>query len=393
MEPQKKKCKLDHLEERSSTKIVPKPDKFNFGPFPEVFLRFPHLAEQIFNCLENKSLANCNLVSRSWQNFLEYHKILNVRIVLSVVEKYHTVQESWKKVLKLSKTEVIIDLRESVGKVYKYVPAKKTLTPYHILAMDGHLDSYKYVVSKFKEKNPVNDTGETPLHVAAFNGDLDMCKYIMNSVDNKSPKSNDGVTPLHFAARKGHLNVCKYIIEEIGEKVQIDNRKQTPLHWAAYGGNLDVFIYLLGFAEDKNPMCNYNAYHNCLTPLHIAATNGHLDIVQYLMNIVSEKSPRCNLGYTPLHAAAYSGHLKICQYIMENIEGQTGNNGETPLHLAAWKGHFNVCNYILENVHDKNPSMNTGETPLDLAHQKKHFKIFELISQHIEKSVSSSTPF
>ena len=62
--------------------------------------------------------------------------------------------------MKSSKTQVIIDLRESVGKVYDQVPPKKTLTPYHILAMAGHLDSYKYVVNKFKEKNPVNDTGE-----------------------------------------------------------------------------------------------------------------------------------------------------------------------------------------------------------------------------------------
>ena len=149
MELKSKKCKLDHVEKNSSTKIITKPDKFNSGPFPEVFMRFSHLAEQIFNCLDNKSLANCNLVTRSWQNFLEHHKILNVRIILSVVEKYHTVQESWKKVLKLSKTVVIIDLRESVEKVYESVPAKKTLTPYHILAMDAHLDSYKYVSLPF----------------------------------------------------------------------------------------------------------------------------------------------------------------------------------------------------------------------------------------------------
>ena len=271
MEPQSKKFKLDHVEGNSSRKIIPKPDKFDSGPFPEVFIRFSHLAEQIFNFLENKSLVNCNLVSRSWQNFLEYHKILNVRIILSVVEKHHTVQESWKKVLKLSKTQVIIDLGKSVEKVYERVPAKKTLTPYHILAMDGHLDSYKYVANKFKEKNPVNDTGETPLHVAAFNGDLDMCKYITDSIDNKSPKSDDGVTPLHFASRTGNLNVCKYIIEEVGEKVQRDNRKQFPLHWAAYGGNLDVFIYLLGIAEDKNPMGNFG-----ITPLDLAVKNGHL---------------------------------------------------------------------------------------------------------------------
>mgnify|MGYP001284903963 CR=1 FL=1 len=195
-----------------------------------------------------------------------------------MVEKYHKVQESWKKVLKLSKTQVIFDLRDSVEKVYELVPAKKTLTPYHIFAMDSHLDSYKYVVNKFKEKNPVNDTGETPLHVAAFSGDLEMCKYITDSIDNKSPKSNDGVTPLHFAARTGHLNVCKYIIEEVGEKVERDIRKQFPLHWAAYGGNLDVFIYLFGMAEDKNPMGNFG-----ITPLDLAVMNGHLSICKYTM--------------------------------------------------------------------------------------------------------------
>ena len=37
----------------------------------EAFLRFPHLPEQIFKKLDNKSLTNSRVVGISWQNFID----------------------------------------------------------------------------------------------------------------------------------------------------------------------------------------------------------------------------------------------------------------------------------------------------------------------------------
>ena len=37
----------------------------------EAFLRFPHLSEQIFQKLDNKSLTNSRVVGILWQNFID----------------------------------------------------------------------------------------------------------------------------------------------------------------------------------------------------------------------------------------------------------------------------------------------------------------------------------
>ena len=39
-----------------------------------VLLRFPHLGEAIFQKVDNKSLASCQIVSTSWYRFIQYQK-------------------------------------------------------------------------------------------------------------------------------------------------------------------------------------------------------------------------------------------------------------------------------------------------------------------------------
>ena len=49
---------------------------------PMVFCpRFLHIAEQIFEHLDNKSLKNCRKVSKSWQNCIDNRNILWNKIV------------------------------------------------------------------------------------------------------------------------------------------------------------------------------------------------------------------------------------------------------------------------------------------------------------------------
>ena len=45
--------------------------KNSINRMEEAFLRFPHLPEQIFEKLDNKSLTNSRAVGISWQNFID----------------------------------------------------------------------------------------------------------------------------------------------------------------------------------------------------------------------------------------------------------------------------------------------------------------------------------
>ena len=52
----------------------------------EIILRFPHLAEQIFSELDNKSLAKCRETDRSWQDVINVEKSYKQRIKKMIEE-------------------------------------------------------------------------------------------------------------------------------------------------------------------------------------------------------------------------------------------------------------------------------------------------------------------
>ena len=65
--------------------------QFTQRTMEEVFLRFPHLSDDIFNALDNKSLANCKEVSKVWYNYLHDQKFVRgrrVRVIQEMIEKF-----------------------------------------------------------------------------------------------------------------------------------------------------------------------------------------------------------------------------------------------------------------------------------------------------------------
>ena len=51
----------------------------------ELNSRFEHISKQIFDKLDNKSLADCMEVSPNWYHFLQDQKFLNIIIILETV--------------------------------------------------------------------------------------------------------------------------------------------------------------------------------------------------------------------------------------------------------------------------------------------------------------------
>ena len=66
--------------------------QFTQSTMEEVFLRFPHLSEDIFNALDNKTFATCKEVSELWYNCLDEEKFVQerrVEIIKKVIKKFH----------------------------------------------------------------------------------------------------------------------------------------------------------------------------------------------------------------------------------------------------------------------------------------------------------------
>ena len=296
------------------------------------FLRFPHLSENIFNSLDNKSLADCKEVNKSWYFYLSTQKFLQTRII---------------KANKIQKVEDTIEIIRKID--FKRCPRKFTEIDARSImkkAKDGQFDLvHKKIRLKIKEY------------------------YKSNSIDYA----------FNIAARWGHFNVVKYIVDNSEDKNPANCRGETPLHEAAFHGHLAIVSYIMGNIEDKSPK-------NCFgeTPLHAAAKTFYrcpsiirkLDVFKHIFEIVDEKNPADLRGITPLHLAAMWPKVNFVKYILKNI-GDTSpkdHDGRTPLHFAAFKeGQSNVYEYIIKNVDEKFPEDNEGNTPLDW-----HKKMFGL---------------
>ena len=65
--------------------------EFAQSTMKEVFLRFPHLSEDIFNALDNKTFAICKEVSKVWYNYLDDQKFVQerrVRMIKKMIKKF-----------------------------------------------------------------------------------------------------------------------------------------------------------------------------------------------------------------------------------------------------------------------------------------------------------------
>ena len=145
----------------------------------EVYLRFDHLGEQIFNSLDNNSLVKSKEVSRPWKTFVENQKFLYTRIIRQHVEKFHELGNAWEVTFAKSNTRTVMDLRVSVGQCYRKhagLTYYKGLTPLYVGASNGNLMLFNLIQANAEEKWPIDEKLMTPLHYAAQNGHLETCR-------------------------------------------------------------------------------------------------------------------------------------------------------------------------------------------------------------------------
>ena len=298
----------------------------------EVFLRFPHLSEDIFNNLDNETLANCEEASKVWfahlddQNFL---RLRRVEMIKETIGKFHQLAD-----IGLYWTLEFHTAFDTTG-VKKIIDAAR---------MGDFEASQKYMMEGIEHVYHNDDArahrfeiSNTPLKWAAFRGCFYIVKYIVeNTKDSGYPEkterglfdtlryfkykisefmSKNSYTPLHIAAGFGHFDIAKYLVDKLNDKNPRDNCGGTPLHYAARWGRLNICKYLVSEINDKNPINRYGD-----TPLHLAAKNGYLEIVKCIMDNIDDKSPKDNHGRTPLHLAAKYNQIDVCKYIVAVID-------------------------------------------------------------------------
>ena len=313
--------------------------------------RFPHLASNIFDQLDNQSLVNCKEASRKLDNFFGNEKFFWLRIIHKYRGNFVEFKATWNKTLKKSPAILVKELTLATHNFFEKYSHRfaKQWHPLFIPADQGLLQLYKHISEKSSDKNVEGGLQtRTALHLAAQEGHLEVCKFIIESTDDKNPRTDKGITPLSLAVTFGHLEVCKLIMK---------------------------------YLEDKNPKRD-----DTYTALHVAAQNGHLKICKMILEEIVDKNPTETMtGFTPLHLAAIGGHLEICKLIVKYLidKNPKRHDGVTPLHSAAFKGQLEVCRFLIEEATEKNPQDIQGSTPLSYAIRSNQYEVCKFISSYL----------
>ena len=214
---------------------------------PVIFDRFPGLAKEIFEQLDNQDLYKCREVSRTWCNIIK--RPLWARIIQSYTENIILYESEWKLVLKKIPTENLEELAWACRNYSQYLMVESQMAPLHLAAHHGNLSLYKKILKKFKNKDPIDKDGNTPLWYAAAEGNFDTCEFLIESAMDKNPKGLSDWTPLHVAASEGHLEVCELISDNVTDQSPVTNEGETPLYHAALENHLDICKFLMSKAK------------------------------------------------------------------------------------------------------------------------------------------------
>ena len=149
----------------------------------DLILRFPHVAEQIFQQLDNKSLSKSREVERLWKNFIDERNYPWLRIV-----------------------NIPTILQE--GNTYM-----------HLAAQCGQPDMFERISNEEENKNAKNYRGETPFLVACRRGQLKITLMLLKKagelqIDLRA-KDNVDHTAFHLACSNDHSDIAKNDNEDV----------------------------------------------------------------------------------------------------------------------------------------------------------------------------------
>ena len=340
-----------------------------------IFDRFPTLSDDIFENLDEKSLAKCVEVNRKWQRTIANQKVYLRKKIQIWSKNSEQFRKEWNMALLKTPLELLRRLSE-------------------------YLVEHEYFECDYRSISIEEDSKSceclelSPIHFAALHGNIELLKHIEVKTKNKSPKTCNGITPFHLAANEGHLEICKWYVKNVGEVNNPDDDGRTALHFAASMIQFDIFTYLLENGADLR--LKDKRGH---TVLHLAAELGSLKMCKRIVEVHEgiDINTNNNDGETPIHIAVENSELEVLKFLFDkggDLNSRVSSranggwrDGDTPLHTAARKCHTEIVKFILANVVDKNPVNVQGKTPLSLAASTGHLETYRLICPYVDDPV------
>ena len=273
----------------------------------ELISRFPHIALQIFEQLDNKILVYCREVVNAWQNFIDDKNLIWIRIV--------------------NIPTILND-----GNTYLHVAARTKQTM-----------MFRMIFYDEEFKNPRNSKGETPFHIVCDLGYFEIAEIIIEkSIDfhlNLNKQDNCDRTPFQNACSKGYKKIVDMLLKKSSEfnfKLGCKNALGlTAFHFACLMDHYEIAEMLMQKSSEIDLDLNSTNIFDGMTAFSYACFCGHSKIVEMIM----QKSTQLNIDL----------NIKINSIKEEN---------RTAFHYACKYGRLEVVKLFMQ----KSDELNTGKS-------------------------------
>ncbi|EER93669.1 hypothetical protein BDA96_01G143800 [Sorghum bicolor] len=185
------------------------------------------------------------------------------------------------------------------------------VTALHAAALDGKLDTVRYLLDNGADPNKKDEPGEVPLHCAAKYGHDEVAKLLLSRGANVDMAYFHG-TPLHIAAVHGKADFMKVLLEQHADPNKISEALGTPLvatlNAASDGLPESIALKCVKLLVEARADVNFVGPD---TPLVVATTHGLTDCIKYLLNAGANSNiPKKCCGAIPIEIAAGYGRRK-----------------------------------------------------------------------------------
>lgn len=253
-----------------------------------VFMRFPHLAKQIFEKLNNKSLVKCRQVNEFWKMAVDCERIISIR--------------------------------------------KKTVL---IRKISNKIRLSTYAIGKALQKQDLNTLSAVATYCVSL-PDFWCPLNVLNYITNWYGDYSDGKTIVEI--------LCQLIIDNCEDKIRLHRDLDCLFVEKASWGQAKACQFLMKYLLNGNPYDSGARY----TALHIAARNGHLKVVQLILKhekrpwmLNSKAKDPKDFGRTPLDEAKvnlknnerrfFEASLQTKQEIHDLIQSAINKLDEPPI--------------------------------------------------------------
>ena len=346
----------------------------NFFPWVLESYGLNHIGTNIFSQLDMKSLLNCQMVCKQWNEFIKENKQIwkqQIRNVQYYVMKNHLGRscEHGHYILRNAPALLKDKFCCLLPKTLVHYEEKEN---YEMKAFIKFI--HEFLNIDWSQKDPHNCEDFMlcscqGLIFFALQTDNELVSRIFFEIQQYTSErqiekmdltvcyhcANGNISNLKFA-----LLVCKCLpFESYGGR--------NALHYAFQNGKFKIIKALL---DNAGPNLDINAQNNMgRTVLHLACRAGRCEIVKLLL----EQGSRLDVniedyhGYSPLHIACKAQNIKIvealCQNPMIDVNA-TDYDGNTPLHIACNRNNCKLYNILMKHPNiDVNAKNDNGVTP------------------------------